>query len=112
MKFNSFCVGDTENGEVYRLREGLGLVGYVQTSIDRLLNYLGPGLGPSPDGKARMEWTIQFADGMVVSIYDWKSSGPIEEVEIWNIAGEGIKVLERVREVLNLQGTAVQIWPK
>lgn len=53
--------------------------------------------------KVRASWTIEFTAPRVVSveIYDWKQSGPIEDVRDWSIGGNDPAAVELVEFILD-----------
>jgi hypothetical protein len=90
---------------------GCCLRGYCPegTTYERLVDLFGPPLGPSADDKVDWEWIIEFEDGIVATIYNWKD-GPsyggagASAERSWHIGGyyqepQGLAV-EHVLEVL------------
>lgn len=60
------------------------------------------------DGKVRVEWDIQFEDGLVATIYDWKEHNRApEEVTDWHIGGRGFEVVQRVYDLLGSKNTSL-----
>ena len=71
-----------------------GLYGYLYTTYDELVKALGAPTydEPSGDNKIKVEWYIEFSDGSVVAIYDWKNyDKTVEQVKetetTWNVGG-------------------------
>jgi len=63
------------------------------------INYLTGEHGS--DGKTQVEWIVEFADGTVATIYDWKFyDTPFEEVPVWNIGGFDKRSVELVHSAL------------
>lgn len=57
------------------------------------------------DGKVTTEWIIQFADGAVATVYDWKRYGQgspaLDEFITWHIGGHRESgVVERIKDLL------------
>ena len=50
--------------------------------------------------KVQAEWVIQFEDGEVATIYDWKESCPYWSVTDWHIGGRNAIAVERVINIL------------
>lgn len=82
----------------YMIANGTSLQGYVRTSYDRLVSLLG-----EPDrgsGKITAEWIVEFEDGTVATIYDWKEySTPLGSYD-WHIGGHDQKAVDRVHLIL------------
>lgn len=79
----------------FRLVSGTHLQGEMIISYDSLVHLFGQPL--DGDGyKTQAEWVIQFEDGTVATIYDWKLGAcylgedegiPAMEVDSWHIGG-------------------------
>jgi len=80
---------------------GTSLRGYVLTTYDKLVATFGePTYLGSYDEKTTCEWFIEFEDGTVATIYDWKTGGtPMYPYE-WHIGGKNNKVV-RLIQALN-----------
>lgn len=67
---------------------GTSLMGYVTATYEELVNVFGrEHFGQSGDGKVNAEWCLEFADGTIATIYDWKESSiPLLEYK-WHIGG-------------------------
>ena len=80
---------------------GTSLQGYVVTTFKELVNTFGaPTYGEefSGDGKVSCEWVLQFSDGTVATIYDYKEDAtPMGEYS-WHIGGQSIDSVNRVLE--------------
>lgn len=68
---------------------GTSLMGYVSATYEEMVNVFGrEHMGQSGDGKVNAEWCIQFADGTIATIYDYKESAiPLMEYD-WHIGGK------------------------
>jgi len=77
--------------------------GSVFTTYDKLVQVFGnPDFGPDDTDadKVTCEWKLQFEDGTVATIYDWKTgSTPFYEYE-WHIGGKSAEAVDRVLDVL------------
>tara|TARA_R110000868_G_scaffold103681_5_gene285343 strand:+ start:1199 stop:1492 length:294 start_codon:yes stop_codon:yes gene_type:complete len=79
---------------------GTSLIGYVTTTYATLVKKLGE---PQTDGdKTTAEWCLEFKDGTVATIYDWKlSETPLGEYD-WHVGGIGVRALEKVQAFLGI----------
>ena len=68
---------------------GTGKVGTLNMSFYELVDLFGPPVcGPSADQKTQCEWHIEFEDGTVATIYDYKLGEiPIEQINYWHVGG-------------------------
>lgn len=68
---------------------GTSLMGYVTATYEELVNVFGrEHFGQSGDGKVNAEWCLEFADGTIATIYDYKESTiPLIEYD-WHIGGK------------------------
>ena len=87
---------------------GTSLVGYVNTTYSKLLEKFDEPTGG--DGyKIDAEWEIEFLDGKVATIYNYKdgknyngSEGlDIDDITEWHIGGFDNSVVERIQKILN-----------
>ena len=68
--------------------DGTHLVGYVETTFAELVKTFGePHYGESGDGKTTAEWALQFYDGTIATIYDWKEPKTPKKKYDWHIGG-------------------------
>lgn len=77
------------------------LMGYVETTYDELIEMLGEPTFRGGD-KTTVEWAIQFEDGLVATIYDWKTGATPQGRYDWHVGGHDRKVVDRVRDILDL----------
>ena len=84
--------------------DGTHLQGNITASKRDLKGLLGKPLFESfyADDKVLTEWVIEFADGMVATIYDWKLDEPLrmDDTYSWHIGGHNPKVVERVKNLI------------
>lgn len=83
---------------------GTCLQGYVETTYDELVNVFGNPTELQGD-KVTVEWIIQFSDGTVASIYDWKLQKTPMEVYKWHIGGRSQDAVTRVNDCM-----LVPVW--
>lgn len=79
---------------------GTGLQGHITTTYGELVEKFGE---PERGGdKTTVEWALEFEDGTVATIYDWKyEETPMYKTE-WNIGGKNKEAVYRVYEVMGL----------
>ena len=85
---------------------GTHLQGYVMASYHTLVGTFGQPQG-SDGYKVDWEWDIEFPDGTVATIYNWKN-GPNyghsltrpEDIKEWNVGGHNNQAYENVRTLL------------
>ncbi len=72
------------------LHDGTGLQGYLPegTQYDHIIRVFGESqFGKSPDGKIKAEW-VGTINGLVFTIYDYKSKVDPKENTDWHIGGK------------------------
>ena len=80
---------------------GTSLQGHITTTYAELVEKFGE---PNCFGgdKTTVEWALEFGDGTVATIYDWKyGETPMHKTE-WNIGGKNIDAVFRVYEFMGL----------
>ena len=86
---------------------GTHLVGRMIASRKKLIETFGePCLfEPSTSEKVQIEWCLEFGDGTIATVYDWKQYGHIpdenEDVQ-WNIGGRSSDAMELVLDAVGL----------
>ena len=65
---------------------GTSLQGYVETTLEVLEGRFGEGLGGGD--KTTREWVLEFSDGTVATIYDWKEYTTPTGMYSWHIGGK------------------------
>lgn len=79
---------------------GTGLVGYVSTTYDHLVEVLGE---PHTDyDKSTAHWNIQGKDGTVATIYDYKEYMTPKGEYLWHIGGHSDAAVPLVESLLGL----------
>ncbi len=86
---------------------GTHLQGYINCSYDRLTELLGEPM--EGDGyKVDAEWALQFDDGTIVTVYNWKNGKSycgdgglsVENITRWNIGGVSSNAVSLVENLL------------
>lgn len=92
---------------------GTCLQGYIAADYKDLVNLFGePGIGD--EYKIDAEWCLEFADGTIATIYNWKDGKnyngdegkAVDEITEWHIGGKSDRAVMAVQEVV---GTEIQI---
>ena len=98
------------NGDFGRELNMSSLQGYIETSYRDLVACFGLPVAGFDDFKCDCEWNIKFADGVCVSIYNWKNGKnycgaaglAVEDITHWHIGGHrGTDAQGRVEEAMN-----------
>lgn len=84
---------------------GTCLQGYVSATRRKIQSVFGkPTLKGYRHDKVTTEWAIQFDDGLVATLYDYKrysaGSPKMDEEYGWHIGGHDRAAVDRVRETL------------
>lgn len=81
-------------------RNGTSLQGYVTETFRTLAETFGSPESLGVEDKITVEWAIQFEDGTVATIYDWKryelGAPGLDEVYEWHIGGHTLSAVDRV----------------
>ena len=73
---------------------GTSLQGYIDATYGQLVDLFGP---PDAGGdKTQAEWCLEFEDGTISTIYDWKELSPPELVTDWHVGGFGKRAVKLV----------------
>jgi hypothetical protein len=83
---------------------GTSLQGYVPATYEQLVERFG-----QPEGggdKTTVEWMLQFEDGTVATIYDWKEYETPMGMYHWHIGGKNNLAVARVTAAFK-QGATV-----
>lgn len=81
---------------------GTSYKGVVNTTYGHLVSVLGePHLR---DGdKTQAEWMLEFEDGTIATIHDWKEyDTPVEEVTEWHIGGHELRASWYAQKLLGV----------
>lgn len=78
--------------------------GQITATYDKLVNLFGKPLrfADGTGDKVQVHWTIEWEDGTISTIYDWKWYGVApENVDKWDIGGFNYKSAAYVQELLS-----------
>lgn len=78
---------------------GTHLQGTTYTTFDSLTELLGESLGGGD--KVTQEWCIEFSDGTVATIYDWKEYSTPMGLYDWHIGGHDSRAVQLVEDLLD-----------
>lgn len=88
------------HNETYVPTNGTSLKGYTIATYYELVELFGEPTQGDP-AKTQAEWEIEFEDGTMATIYDWKMYGiPVEQIGEWNIGGKDSQAVELVEQVI------------
>ena len=97
----SFLVNDEDTSA-----NGTSFMGCITTTYDKLVELFGEPMEGSDDGKTTAEWVIEFEDGEVATIYDWKISSTPKNLHDWHVGGRSHRVLDLLEEITGIQTRA------
>ena len=81
---------------------GTHLVGKVETQYDTLVRVFGePTMAGGIDEKSWCQWSLEFEDGTVATIYDWKEDMLPLELYDWHVGGRDQEALTLVLDTLH-----------
>ena len=97
-----------------RQANGTALQGYCRqgTTYQQLVDLFDEPI-QTPDGyKSDAEWIIEFDDGQIATIYNYKNGinylgdegTPTENITEWNIGGNNTESAQRIIDTINNQG--------
>ena len=86
------------------------LRGHINTSYANLVDAFGEPLKEGfDDYKSDAEWVVQFEDGLVATIYNYKNGinycgsehgTPTQYIKEWNIGGHDVAVVAHIKDAL------------
>jgi hypothetical protein len=100
-----------QNEAFYSKFNGTYRIGNIQTTYARLVEKFGQPIVGEDGDKVDAEWLIQFEDGTVATIYNWKNGKcyngddglPVEEIIDWNIGGFSFSTsVDLIKMILNI----------
>jgi len=100
IKFTTHNDGNVHTDGTYR-------VGNLDCSYSKLVETFGePLIG---DYKTDAEWDIEFSDGLIATIYNWKNGKnycgedgqEVDEITHWHVGGRKMQVETRLNFLLN-----------
>jgi hypothetical protein len=89
---------------------GTYLLGYINCTYDDIVETLGYPLEDGfDDYKSDAEWHIEFDDGLVATIYNYKNGKNylgehgynVCDIPQWNIGGNSLRVVQMVLDLIN-----------
>lgn len=91
---------------------GTHLLTHIDVPFNRLVDVFGEPGPPSDPYKIDVEWFIQFADGAVATIYNYKDGSAyleprgnaVTDIRSWHVSGHDDRVIDRVTRLLNPEG--------
>lgn len=92
-----FSKGADVNGTSYQ--------GQIEIDLDSLIQIFGPpDSGPDDrwGDKVTCEWCLQWADGMVTTIYDYKTGRTPRGRYAWHVGGRDRRAAERIQDYLQI----------
>ena len=78
MQFTKMTEWDPRLGGSYR-------IGTINPTYAQLVAAFGEPSDTLVDGKTQAEWWLEFEDGTVCAIWDYRSCIPVEEVTNWSV---------------------------
>ena len=94
MKFTAL-----DQDEAMYANNGTSLQGYIDAHYFQLVETFGEPF----DGdmyKTQKEWSIEFADGTIATIYDWKKDCDPQNNTIWNVGGKSERAFQLVIQTI------------
>jgi len=93
--------------------DGTCLRGTVKCNYDELLTAFGEPILEGLDGKVDAEWDIQFPDGTISTIYNWKNGKnyrgpkglPLWTIGEWNVGGNAGSSTRLVQDAITFVRT-------
>ena len=90
--------------------DGTSLQGYTETTMRRLIEVFGEPEYYGEGDKVTVEWCLQFEDGTVATIYDWKryelGTPELDELMHWNVGGNSAVALATVEYQMRVHSLA------
>ena len=77
---------------------GSHLQGYIHIEYDTLVEFLGEPHYTDMD-KAQAEWCLEFEDGVIATLYDYKSPWLKEKVTNWHVGGHDEDSIEKIQQM-------------
>lgn len=79
---------------------GSCLQGYIETTYDNIVEHLGEPTRTFGH-KTNAEWAVEFDDGLVASLYDWKLNNLPTGLYRWHVGGHNDVVVSRLASILD-----------
>lgn len=91
MKYSILKTPRSANGTSYQ--------GKIRTTYRQLLEAFGEPLEGSADFKTDCEWVVEFEDGTIATIYNWKTGRIPFEPYDWHIGGRSLFAVENISKI-------------
>ena len=82
------------------------LRGHIQTTLANLIDVFGEPIRFGEGDKVTVQWEVQFDNGIVATIYDWKryelGTPAMNERIDWNIGGDSFRAVELIAKELGI----------
>jgi hypothetical protein len=78
---------------------GSCLQGYIETTYDNIVEHLGAPVW-TRGGKTNAQWIVEFEDGLIATLYDWKLNACPKGLYKWHVGGHKGDVVSRLAGVL------------
>jgi hypothetical protein len=101
--------------EDFEIASGTCLQGYISATFEELVAIFGePGVGD--EYKTDAEWIIEFEDGTVATIYNWKDGRnycgedglAVEDITDWHVGGFGQRAVDRVEYAIESHSDSLE----
>lgn len=87
---------------------GTSLQGYIECDYETLCRVFGKETSDGDGYKVDVEWDLEFSDGVVATIYNWKNGKnycdedglEIDEITEWNVGGHSKQAFDNVSKAL------------
>jgi hypothetical protein len=97
----------THNDTVIDTR-GASLQGYLTATYSELVDAFGEPSKYYDDSKSDAEWDVEFEDGTVAKVYNWKSGPnylgkdgtPVKKITDWNVGARNPAAVEMIEQAL------------
>ena len=88
---------------------GTCLQGVINCSYEEIVKSIGEPIDSFCGYKSDVEWKIEFSNGDVATIYNWKDGKnyngpmglPVEKIREWHIGGNDTRVTEWVKDLIH-----------
>jgi len=89
---------------------GTHLQGHIDTTYENIISVLGKEHHKGDEYKTEAEWCIQFQDGTIATLYNWKNGKTycgekdglnVEDITEWNIGGHSPRARDLLFNLLN-----------
>jgi len=94
---NKVTVLDMEDESNWNKTVGTSMKGYIYIDYDRLVEALGDAEGAGDRCKTERQWVLEFKNGDIITIYDYKQSIEylgeedgldVEDIVEWHVGGK------------------------